>query len=352
MRGKNFIMILIAAVGSVSLSTPSVACDQDANRTKAEKLLRSRGLRRLGKIWITEREERLRTQLARVDAAHRRYRKAEKALDESLQANAADHARLLILQRQIEQLKQARPKGNSIKLQQYKTKLAQAEQVVALLRSRCLPPQRLGGVGLTRQAAGEMVAARMSLVVLLAKIRQHVGLLNEDYRPLRGDSSVTEALASAGAQQRLGPARDYAGDLKPVAKLERVLGAADLPFYRQGGRLRVSVLVNHRTPATMTLLESGGQTLIPASLLQAAGIDIPADAPRVVFPVGGRMLQARRVRIDYLQVGSAVLRDVEALALPPEGEDLGAQLAPRALSGYKVKLDALRLRLHFESIDD
>ena len=237
-------------------------------------------------------------------------------------------------------------------MQQYKTKLAQAEQVVTLLRGRCLPPQRLGGVGLTRQAAGEMVAARMSLLVLLAKIRQHVGLLNEDYRPLRGDSSVTEALAGAGAEQRLGPARDYAGDLKPVAKLERVLGAADLPFYRQGGRLRVSVLVNHRTPATMTLLESGGQTLIPASLLQAAGIDIPADAPRVVLSVGGRTLQARRVRIDYLQVGSAVLRDVEALALPPEGEDLGARLAPRALSGYKVKLDALRLRLHFEPIDD
>ncbi|MCH8921577.1 MAG: aspartyl protease family protein [Planctomycetes bacterium] len=352
MRGKTFIAILIAAVGLVRLSTPCAAGDRDADRVTAKTLLRDRGLRQLGTIWITAREKRLRTQLARVSEVTRRYHKAEKHLDDLLQANEKIHQGLVFHLKQLEQLKNIKPKGNAIQLQQYNAKLLQTQGIVDALRSRYVQPQRLGEVGPTGPAAGNLAMRRGSLVSLLASIRRHLGRLKDDYRPLRRDLNVDAALASVGGDQRLGPARDYLRDLKSVAELEHMLSAAALPFYRQGGRLRVSVLVNHRTPTTMTLLESGGQTLIPSSLLQAAGIDVPADAPRVVFKVGRRKLQTRRVRIDYLQIGSAVLRDVEALVLPPEGEDLGAQLAPAALSGYKVKLDAQRLRIHFEPIDD
>ena len=338
MCGKMSIVTLIAAAGLGGFSTPGVAAE-------GEQLLRARGLRPLGKFWITEGEQRLRTQLARVDEAPRRYRKAEQHLDEVLEANEKIRQRLVLLRQQIEQLKKTKPKGKAVQL-------AQFELAAAVWQRRYVPPQRLGETGATRRAAGEWAAARTALVMLLVGIRQHVGRLNQDYRPLRGDPQVAASLTALGTGHRLGPARDYDRELKSVAELERMLSGAALPFYRQGGRLRVSVLVNHRTPATMTLLESGGQTLIPSSLRQAAGIDIPADAPRVVYRAGRRKLEARRVRIAYLLVGSAVLRDVEALVLPPEGEDLGAQLAPSALSGYKVKLDAPRLRIHFEPIDD
>jgi hypothetical protein len=342
MRGKKLVILLIAAAGLGEFSTPGAAAE-------GEQFLRRMGLRPLGTIWVTKTEEQLRAQIARVVEASRRYHKAEKHLDGVLKANDAICQRVVELREQIKQLKQAKPKGSAAQLQR-RANLVLAQRAVAALQRRCAGPKRLGESGLTRRAAGDLSAARASLTLLLASIRQHVGHLN--YGPLSRDPNVAAALATIGENHRLGPAKDYNRELRAVAELENMLGEAALPFYRQGGRLRVSVLVNHRTPATVTLLESGNQTLIPSSLRQAAGIDIPADAPTVVLRIGRRKLQTRKVRIAYLQIGSAVLRDVEALVLPPEGEDLGTQLAPSALSGYQVKLEANRLRLRVQPIND
>ena len=73
MRGKMFIMVLIAA-GSIGLSTPGIAAE-------ADQLLRARGLRPLGTIWITEGEGRLRLCFAaEADTLSRAMDRLEPAL--------------------------------------------------------------------------------------------------------------------------------------------------------------------------------------------------------------------------------------------------------------------------------
>ena len=342
-------LVLLNAVGWYG---PLAASDvSSAQRAAAEKTLRALDLELLGEIWITQRERRLRAHLSRVEKSHRRYRKVEQRLDELLKANETNGAKLLIGKQQLAQLKKAKPKGNATQLQQHKARVQQVEKIVAVLRRRYVPSQRLAEAAPARHRAGELAEARTALMLLLATIRDHVGRLEDDYRPLRKDAAVRSALQTLGAE-RLGSMRDFDRELRRVAELEGLLNKAPLPFYRQSGRLRIGVLVNHRTPATFTLLESGGETLIPSSLVQAAAIDIPDDAPRVIYRTKRRKLETRRVTIAYLRIGSAELREVTALALPPEGEDLGAQLAPSALSGYRMKLDSRRLRLHLEPIDE
>jgi hypothetical protein len=56
-------------------------------------------------------------------------------------------------------------------------------------------------------------------------------------------------------------------------------------------------------------------------------------------------LVVRHATIRSVRVGGVVIRDVKAIVLPPEGEDLGVKLGRDALVAHRVDVDGLRLRL-------
>ena len=72
---------------------------------------------------------------------------------------------------------------------------------------------------------------------------------------------------------------------------------------------------------------------------------MPGDAPTQTLRIGGRTIEAREVFLPSLRVGSCHAKSVAALVLPPEAEDLGAQITPLALSPWRVKIERERLRM-------
>jgi hypothetical protein len=177
--------------------------------------------------------------------------------------------------------------------------------------------------------------------------------LDEEYEPLKQEPRLIRALRQIDGSHRIGPLRDYEDRLVQLAPYERLVFTSELPLYRLGDRLRVSLILGDQTPATFTWQESHEPTVITASLAEAAGIAAAESASRVPVPAGGdRRVWTREVVIPYLRLGRHVVKDVPALLLPPEAEDLGSQIGSVALPGYQAVAEPARLRLLVRAAGD
>ena len=113
-----------------------------------------------------------------------------------------------------------------------------------------------------------------------------------------------------------------------------------LPIYLQSGRIRAGGILNETTPFTFSWQADGGPTILSESMIEAAGLELPASATAVPLPLGsGRTLTARRMIVPALRFGQVVLRDVPVHVSGPDGEDVGAIIGPDVLAGYDVKVE-------------
>jgi hypothetical protein len=161
---------------------------------------------------------------------------------------------------------------------------------------------------------------------------------------LAKNTAVQAALARLGSPHRLGSGKNYESDAaERLARIDRIVRSNVVNIYRDDGHARISTIVNGATPVTFSLRHGEGPTHLPHSL--AASLNLLTDnAPVTSYTVGGRKLACRRVKVASIVVGGLELRNVEALALPPEGEDLGAKLGRAAYGGHYFDVDFSRLR--------
>jgi len=312
----------------------------------AGRLLRQRGLTPVGTHWLTKEELRLRRQLTRLDELQRRERQLRQALDELLEQNEAIGRRLERSGQQRSRLdvqrKQARGDAARKKLAAADAQLA---ALIDALRQQYVPPNKLGCGGASKRLAVELIRTGTAASLAFSAVRELLNTTGKSYEPLRQDRAAAAAIESLPGNQRLGSGRNYVAELKKHAAFERRLDNDAPRFYREGKHIRLTLLVNGGTPATFTFHESSGPLLIPASLVQSAGIKVPADAPRATYTAGDRRLAVRVVHVSHLRLGPHTLVNTRALVLPPEGEYLGPQIGRDTLAGYQVEFDDKSLRV-------
>jgi hypothetical protein len=313
----------------------------EGGRHPVEVLERDKGLTRHanGTVWVCRYERRLREHLASLDEARSSVVRLQNQLDEGVKRNAVlwatSREQIAVLEQTKAQLKQDDPKRKQI------------DRQIEELRRQAVEPKRLGGEPDVRKRLVELINARNRLTLAVLGIRSLTARLEGEYQHLAQDPAVRAALQQLGAGHRLGPLHtNYRADLLRLADYERVVFTEWAPLYFQGRGPRFGVLVNERTPIVCTWQETSEPTVLTASMAEAAGLAIPADAPTVelTFP-GNRKLTTRTVTLPTLRVGRWVLSDVPAQVLPPEGEDLGAQIGPRAFPQHRVTLEPERLRV-------
>ncbi len=166
-------------------------------------------------------------------------------------------------------------------------------------------------------------------------------------KALAEDREVASAIKQLGEGHELGSGKDYDSEpfLRRMAQYEKQVFTDELPLYRAGGELRVAGFIN-RTPVTFTWHDTSEPTMLTASVIEATGLKIPADAPRMDRRMAdGRTLAVRRFEIPYLRFGRHVLTNVPALALPPEGENFGVQIGPTAFEGHSPSAEPETFRL-------
>jgi hypothetical protein len=170
--------------------------------------------------------------------------------------------------------------------------------------------------------------------------------MEADYRSLEADLEVRAALRTLGQGHRVGPLENYRADLRRLDEYEQLVFTPWLPIYLQSGRIRAGGILNETTPFTFSWQAAGGPTILSESMIEAAGLELPASATPVTLPLGsGRTLTTRRMIVPALRFGQVVLRDVPVHVSGPDGEDVGAIIGLDLLADYEVKVEPARLQL-------
>lgn len=228
---------------------------------------------------------------------------------------------------------------------------------LSTLQKQSLSPAQLSGVPVIRAGLIELTNRRNELALAILLIHDERPKLRSQYERLANDRQVQSALRELGGQ-RLGPVEDYdhARWLHRIATYEETVFDSHLPLYEDNGRLRISCIIG-RTPATFTWKSSSEPILLTSSMVEAIGLTagkltagkLTAGKDKQQFILrefdDGRKLMLRPIVIPYLRLGKHVLRDVPAFVLPPDGENIGAQIGGMALPGVSAEAQPERFRL-------
>jgi hypothetical protein len=204
----------------------------------------------------------------------------------------------------------------------------------------------LGEQTAVREKLIELTNRRHALWLSIMVIRRDATTMGETYDNVIRNPEVLAALKTLGGTHRLGPAKNYADDLKKLAEFENIVLTDWVPLFMQGGQQRVTAILNEATPVTFTWTPGSDPTVLTAGMAESAGLKIADEAPTMAISLAsGRSVKAKRVQIPYLRLGKHLLRETEAYVLPPEAEDFGARLGGDAFSDWSSEAQPARLRL-------
>jgi len=315
---------------------------------QARAQLREAGLVELNSLWLVPQEAHLRRTLDRLDALQRRWRDSQDRLTNLLAANRQlqrqyEESRQA-LARTVQQLRATRSGTPSFRLLKNSADALTAK--VKALEGSFVPGEQLGKAGRSRQLALDVASAQTDGAMAILSVRAQVATLDDAYAAAARDPRIAAAFAALGEPARLGPASGYGPQLRQLKSLEGEILGDTLPFYRDGEEIRLSLIVDETAPATFSYSTGYPAVVLPASVAQAAGISV-AGAPRGTYQWGDRKLPVHNITLRYLRLGQNVLTSVPAVVLPPEGEDLGAQIGPAALSQFRLVVDNDHLLIRF-----
>lgn len=292
-------------------------------------------------FWVLRSEQELRARLNEIPEHRRAIAALEQLLSERIDQNFRQWTALnqadKLLENNLAALAGNDPARGEI-----------AKQRTAL-KAQMIAPDRLGDQAEVRKQLVELTNRRNALWLALANVRHEVPKLADSYAPLSKEAKIAAALGKLGGNHRLGPVKDYGAEVRKLSEFDQAVLTSWVPLYWHGGHLRLSALLNETTPVTFSWSSSPEPIVLTAAMAHAAGIAVPAQAPRKeITLIKGRTYSAAQIKIPTLRLGKHLLRDVETLVLPPQGEDLGARLSVAAFAGFQAQTQPERLRLNIE----
>lgn len=340
LQGLAFALVLYA-------SRPALHGQTDRGMaTQGRSFLLARGFSPVGNIWITRREARLKRIADSLEALERRHQQAIVKASEALSANEAIRLRLARAEaaerakKGLPDLPKEEPSAGAEILKKTSTSSP------AKLNSQLPDVTGLGEQTPLQQTLVELVNARTAVQLAVLTIRREAVTMETDYTSLKSDREVRAALKQVNSNARLGPARNYQRDLARIDVLAAGAFKNDVPGYFESGQFRVSAIANETQSVTFNFQLKNGPLLLTASAAQRLGLTSKdfAESPREV-EIASRRVIASPTRLASLRLGAATIKDVPALVLPPEAEDLGSQLSPAALKGYQMDFQPRRMAI-------
>lgn len=170
------------------------------------------------------------------------------------------------------------------------------------------------------------------------------------YKKLSEDKAITDAITQVSKQDKrkyvLGPSRRFAMIQKELAKAaaEYQRGAVDLR--KAGNVMEIDVRINGKPIRTM-ILDTGASALsLPHQFAKDLGIEVSDTDPIVQLQMAdGKLVDAKKVSLDSVQVGEFICNDIEAFVLPEHLSAASPLLGNSFLSNFTYEIDPDRLKL-------
>jgi len=299
----------------LSLFTPieTVFADDKAAIEAAKKTLEDKGLKTRGSSWLLDSE---------IDLAQdmRELRKAKLAVDKVERDQRS-------IDRKIRQAKAfiAQKQYEFDKLRDKLTKAQSAIQQNQLIAEMQKAKQFIEeAIKVKQENENKMEAARREArevyVEQVLIMSNKVGKVAAEYDALEKDAAVTGAVKSlndAGLKYSLGPGSLFKANQTLVARYKDEILSGDIKLRPEGNVFWVEVIINGKSRREM-VLDSGASLLsIPADMAKELGLMPSADDPIVRLALAdGKIVDAKLMVLDSVQVGEFVVNNVECAVLP------------------------------------
>ncbi len=174
--------------------------------------------------------------------------------------------------------------------------------------------------------------------------------VTDKYAELAKNEEVAQAIAVMAEQDKrkykLGPSRRFASIQKELAKAaeEYQRGAVDLR--KEGNVMMIDVRINGK-PIRSMILDTGASSMsLPYLFAKDLGIEPTEKDPIVkVQMADGELVDAWQIKLESVQVGEFVVKNVEALVLPESLHAAPALLGNSFLSNFTYEIDPERGKL-------
>lgn len=330
--------MLLAGAGMMWPPGASLCAQDRLSAEEAKRLLRERGLVRKGFVWLSPSEVRLQSALAELPKLEREWRELQKEIGE--QRDRHRTIRRGLKQRASLQEELKNNELTDKQKRQLMLALAALEkslEQLGLSSSESFEPRET--VALAPQLKElSRLHGRLIAQVLAAERLSDAAIL-QSYQPYRGDEAIMAALAALGDKAKLGPQRSTYKAVRQKAEQQRKLTFTDwLPLYQQDGQFWITAVVEGG-PVDFQFRPELNFTLIPIKALRKNGFRLTDDMPLVKLNLGKRALTGYRMQVDAVRLGKYEVRNVPVIVLPDGENELTAVLGQPALGSLRVRID-------------
>ncbi|MCK4659915.1 MAG: retroviral-like aspartic protease family protein [Phycisphaerae bacterium] len=311
----------------------------NADEKSAAKVLRGKGLRKVGASWVLADELELSKRIKRFG----RFKKALKdaveqrdALEKQIQAD-----RQMIRALYKERMRCNRELERADDFRDYnkvRAKMNELTDRIKLLHESIAEAQ---GHNPARSALAEKKDAYMAELMAM---RNLVSQTRSGYAALAEDAQVQAALSELSTLKerefKLGPLPVFKRRIKQLEKLETVVQTDSITLQRRGGVFLIDTIINSEHRHQMIFDTGASFVTVPHDLAIKIGLHPTEADPTITLRVAdGRTIEAKLMTLKSLQVGKAVVENITCTVLPSGMKDAPSLLGGTFLHHFVYKIN-------------
>lgn len=328
----TLLLLLCAAL----LPTFSILAD-------AAKTLEDAGLSRVGMEYVLEDEAEIIKARNEIKNAQRALKEAEDDFRDAEKKIAKAQSYIAHLQRELDEAKDKVRRSDTQNKQARNLKIY--DELVATIEKTQEERKKF-----EQEQQIKMDDAKATYIATMVTWVEKAGVINDKYAELAKNEAITGAVKEISEQDKrkykLGPSRRFDSINKELTKAagEYQRGAVDLR--KAGNVMEIDVRINGK-PIRSMILDTGASALsLPFLFAKDLGITVTDADPIVQLQMAdGKLVDARRVTLESVQVGEFICNDVEAFVLPEDLSAASPLLGNTFLSNFTYEIDPVRGKL-------
>ena len=314
------------------------------------KTLEDAGLTRTGMEYVIEDETEIIRARTEIKKAQRALKDAEDDFRSAEKKIAKAQAYIAHLQREITEMKDKVRKSDS--QNEYARNMKAYDELVATIEKTQEERKTF-----EKEQQVKIDDAKAAYIATMVTWVEKAAAVQAKYDELAKNEDITNAIKTVSEQDKrkyvLGPSRRFQSINRELTKAagEYQRGAVDLRV--ENKTLWIDVRINGKPIRSMILDTGASSVSLPFLFAKDLGITVTDADPTVQLQMAdGKIVDAKQVSLDSVQVGEFIINDVQAFVLPEELHAAPALLGNTFLSNFTYEVDPVRGKLILSRLKD
>ena len=309
----------------------------------AAKTLEDAKLTRVGLEYVLEEENEIIRARTDIKKAQRDLKEAEDDFRDAERKIAKAQSYIAHLQREIEEMKDKVRRSDT--QNEYARNMKAYDELVALIEKTQEERKEF-----EQEQQVKIDDAKATYIATMVTWVEKAATVNEKYAELGEKQEIKDAINELSEQDKrkyvLGPSRRFQSinrDLEKAAG-EYQRGAVDLR--KEHNTLYIDVRINGKPIRSMILDTGASSVSLPHLFAKDLGIEVTDADPVVQLQMAdGKIVDAKQVTLQSVQVGEFIVNDVEAFVLPEHLHAAPPLLGNTFLGNFTFEVDPDRGKL-------